>query len=261
MPVVRVLTGRPAPPIVLRIIDRENGNEFWRLSKASPVRDEDGNVVFAVSVVEDITEVKRAELSQRFLASASKLLGSSLDHDVVLEKAAWAVVPEVADWCVVHMPDEHGVMRQVAFAHRDPSRAALGEEPPSTPQRTQHRAARGTRGPGAAVRGLAEGRLGGADNDRVGHHARARPQSVAPSRCASGDELIGSSRSSPSAAAAGKVAARARRGARRRAGVAVENSRPRGAHHIATTLQNSLPPPRCRPCRGSRSRRGMVGTS
>ncbi len=248
MPVVRVLGDQPAPPVVLRIVDRQNGHEFWRIAKASPVRDEDGNIVFAVSVTEDITEVKRAELSQRFLANASKLLSSSLDHDVVLEKVAWSVVPEVADWCVVHMPDDRGVLRQVAFAHRDPQRLALGEELAhhvpndlSTIMRTWRA------GRAELVREMPAGRVAGADTDRasellqtLGMHSLA----AVPMR--SGEEAIGVISfvtEAPRRLEEWHLELVEELG--RRAGVAVENARVHEARtYIATTLQNSLLPPR-----------------
>jgi PAS domain S-box-containing protein len=249
MPVVRVLADRPAPPVVLRIIDRETGQEFWRLAKASPVRDEDGNILFAVSVTEDITEVKRAELSQRFLASASKLLSSSLDFEVVLDKVAWSVVPEVADWCIVHMPDERGVMRQVAFAHRDRARLALGEELAEHIPNERSTVMQSWRKGRAVLLSEVpdEGRVGGADTDRASDILRELGmQSVAAVPMRSGDEVIG---------VISFVTEPPRRidhwqlelveELGRRAGVAVENSRVHQARtYIATTLQNSLLPPR-----------------
>ena len=50
------------------------------------------------------------ERRQRLLSNASKLLASSLDIDATLDKAAWAVVPELADWCCVDLLDERGAL-------------------------------------------------------------------------------------------------------------------------------------------------------
>src|SRR5206468_5500653 len=84
--------------------------------KASPVFGADGRPRLAVNVIEDVTEPRRAELKQRFLAQATKLLASSLDTQVTLEKVAWAAVPELADWCAVDLPDERGRLQRVATA-------------------------------------------------------------------------------------------------------------------------------------------------
>ncbi|HEU5161815.1 MAG TPA: PAS domain S-box protein, partial [Thermoanaerobaculia bacterium] len=59
--------------------DRSGGT---LLASSAPVRDADGEIVGGVSVLADITERKRAEMGARFLAEASHILTSSLDHRV-----------------------------------------------------------------------------------------------------------------------------------------------------------------------------------
>ena len=135
LPGRRVLAGEDAQPLVTRTIDRETGDEHWRITKASGVYDRDGNVTLVVNVFEDITEVKRAEISQRLLADAGELLGSSLDPDRTLQQIAELVVPQLADWCTVSVPDGRGNIRAAAVAHVDPEKVALarriGERYPS----------------------------------------------------------------------------------------------------------------------------------
>jgi PAS domain S-box-containing protein len=79
LPGRRVLAGLEAKPLVTHTVNRETGEEGWRLTKASGVYDRDGKVKLVVNVIEDITEVKRAETTQRMLARAGELLSSSLD--------------------------------------------------------------------------------------------------------------------------------------------------------------------------------------
>jgi PAS domain S-box-containing protein len=69
-----------------------------------------------VYVVTDITERKRAEDSQRFLARAGSELASSLDDEVTLERVARLTVPAWADSCSVHLLED-GELRCVASAH------------------------------------------------------------------------------------------------------------------------------------------------
>jgi serine phosphatase RsbU (regulator of sigma subunit)/PAS domain-containing protein len=129
LPGRRVLAGREAEPLVTRTVDLQTGEEHWRITKASGVFDRDGNVT------EDITEVKRAELSQRLLARAGELLGSSLDPDRTLQQIAELAVPQLADWCTVSVPDGRGNIRAAAVAHVDPEKVAfarrIGERYPS----------------------------------------------------------------------------------------------------------------------------------
>ena len=72
LPGRRALAGEPPEPMLIRSINRATGDERWRLVKASAV---EGEPRLAVNVIEDVTEVKRAELGQRFLAEASAVLG------------------------------------------------------------------------------------------------------------------------------------------------------------------------------------------
>src|SRR5205085_12033278 len=114
LPGRRVLAGREPVPLVTRTVERASGEESWRVTKASGVRDRGGNVTLVVNVIEDITEVKRAELSQRLLARAGQLLASSLDYEQTLQQVAELAVPQLADWCTVTIPDGHGLIRTVA---------------------------------------------------------------------------------------------------------------------------------------------------
>jgi PAS domain S-box-containing protein len=135
LPGRRVLAGEDPEPLVIRAIDKATGEEAWRVTKASGVYDRDGNVTLVVNVIEDITEVKRAEMTQRLLARAGELLSSSLDYERTLQQIAELAVPQLADWCAVSMPDGHGLIRTVAVAHVNPEKVAfarrIGERYPS----------------------------------------------------------------------------------------------------------------------------------
>jgi PAS domain S-box-containing protein len=136
LPGRQVLAGREPAPLVTRVVNRAGGEETWHVTKASGVFDRDGNVQLVVNVIQDITEVKRAEMSQRLLARAGELLASSLDYERTLQQIAEIAVPELADWCGVSLPDGRGYVRTVAVAHVDPDKVAfarrLGERYPSS---------------------------------------------------------------------------------------------------------------------------------
>jgi GAF domain-containing protein len=63
-----------------------------------------------------------------FLAEASRVLSRSLDYRATLEEVARLAVPRMADWCVVHVVDDHGVPQQLAMAHVDPSKIKWAQE-------------------------------------------------------------------------------------------------------------------------------------
>src|SRR5690606_8728455 len=79
-----------------------------------------GSTVFTV-VLRDITERKRVERSQRFLAEAGTLLASSREYEVTLGRVAQLTVPELADWSVIYIREEDGSVRRLEVAHADPS--------------------------------------------------------------------------------------------------------------------------------------------
>jgi PAS domain S-box-containing protein len=136
LPGRQLLGGEADPqPLVVRAVDKRTGAINWRVTKASGVYGSDGELKLVVNVIEDITEVKRAELTHRMLARAGELLSSSLDYERTLQQVAELAVPELADWCTVSLPDSHGYVRAVAVAHADPEKVALarriGERYPS----------------------------------------------------------------------------------------------------------------------------------
>jgi signal transduction histidine kinase len=71
----------------------------------------------------DVTERKRFEKEQQFLAEAGAALAASLDYDQTLATVAHLVVRDFADWCVVDVIDENGTIRRLKVVSRDPSKA------------------------------------------------------------------------------------------------------------------------------------------
>jgi serine phosphatase RsbU (regulator of sigma subunit) len=127
VPSWKIVNGLPADPLLLRIIHRETGEQRWRLVKAAPLRSPAGELM-AVSVIEDVTEAKEAELRHRFLAQAGETLASSLDPEETLQRVARLAVPGLADWCAVDVLDSNGRLEQVAVAHVDPDKVAFAQE-------------------------------------------------------------------------------------------------------------------------------------
>jgi PAS domain S-box-containing protein len=120
LPGRRALAGEDTPEAIVRFRVRGTGEESWAAVKASAIRDHDRNVTMAINVIEDITAHKRAELAQRFLARSAEVLASSLNQDDLLVQVANLAVPEVADWVVVDLVTEGGMLDRKALAHADP---------------------------------------------------------------------------------------------------------------------------------------------
>ncbi|HEX4673258.1 MAG TPA: SpoIIE family protein phosphatase [Solirubrobacteraceae bacterium] len=128
IPSVRLLRGLPAEPLLIRTIHRHTGAQRWQLLKSAPLRGADRDIEATITVIEDVTEQKRAERQSAFLAQVSAALASSLDYEQTLRNVAQLAVPEFVDWCAVDLRDEDGDRRPVAVAHADPQRLKLAEK-------------------------------------------------------------------------------------------------------------------------------------
>ncbi len=125
---IRALSGGPSGPQIVRAIDRETGRERWTRTKAQPIKGPAGEVLYSVTAIEDVTDVKRAEFANRLLARTGELVTHSSDYRATLERVPQLLVPEFADWCSIEVPGPTGLLERVAMTHRDPSRLGLIRE-------------------------------------------------------------------------------------------------------------------------------------
>ncbi|HUF50703.1 MAG TPA: PAS domain S-box protein [Longimicrobiales bacterium] len=102
---------------------RKDGTEFAAEASISKL-DLFGSMVFTV-VMRDITARKRAERAQHFLAQAGAILAASLEYEQTLASVAGLTVPELADWSVVYIRQEDGLVRRIEVAHADPEKREL----------------------------------------------------------------------------------------------------------------------------------------
>ena len=80
----------------------------------------DGPPLFT-GFIRDISERRRRQSFDRFMAEAGAMLGASLDYETTLEAVAALAVPAVADWCAIDLLTDDGSVRRVAAAHSDPA--------------------------------------------------------------------------------------------------------------------------------------------
>ena len=129
-----------------RLWHAASGEHRHTISRAAPVRDDDGRVVEWIGTINDVHDrnieeagraerenAARSELEQAgerlaYLAAASTVLASSLEMDQTLQRLAELAVPRLADWCTIDMLDPDGTIRLVAVAHVDPKKVELAYE-------------------------------------------------------------------------------------------------------------------------------------
>ena len=106
-------------------VDRQmllpDGSPKWIRHRYFLGTDEDGRRTRLLGIMVDVDEQKKRDMEEAALVEAGELLNRSLDVDETLESVAALLVPDLADWCVVHLLDD-GHLRSVVTAHVDPSK-------------------------------------------------------------------------------------------------------------------------------------------
>jgi PAS domain S-box-containing protein len=178
VPSVRMISGEPAEPVLMRSVHRGTGDLRWTLLKTTALLDQRGELLGATTVIEDVTAVKTAEIRTRVLADSGRLLASSLAYQQTLLNVAKIAVPLLADFCSVDLLNDRGQLERVAAAHHDPERRTLAEQlgslrPASLDPEHPARRALAT-GAGALYENVSEAELAAAVRDE--HHLRLMRQ-------------------------------------------------------------------------------------
>jgi PAS domain S-box-containing protein len=121
LPRRRALRGEDPTPMMFHLFDSETGRESWGLEKSTPIRAGSGDVLYAVTTIEDVTAVKQDEFEQTLLADAAEALASAPDYRSALESFSQTVVPRLADRCSLSVPTPRGGIERIAAADHDPA--------------------------------------------------------------------------------------------------------------------------------------------
>jgi two-component system, cell cycle sensor histidine kinase and response regulator CckA len=70
-------------------------------------------------------EAERLDRRLSLLGEANVILAASLDYNETLKNLARLIVPNLADWCAIHVSSEQGSLQFIAGAHRDPAKDLL----------------------------------------------------------------------------------------------------------------------------------------
>jgi PAS domain S-box-containing protein len=86
---------------------------------------ESGRPLCLGTIVRDISERKRIERDQQFLAEVGCALARTLDYDETLTNVAQLAVSQLADFCLVDVVQRDGRVLRVRAVSRDPSKEPL----------------------------------------------------------------------------------------------------------------------------------------
>jgi serine phosphatase RsbU (regulator of sigma subunit) len=124
LPGPTMLRGETAEPMIVRVGDPISGEVQWWQITGSVLRDPEGALLGVMTVTEDVSAIRTADLRTRALAESGRILASSLDYGQTLRNVAEVAVL-LTDYCSVDLVGERGSLRRVAAAHRDPRRRGL----------------------------------------------------------------------------------------------------------------------------------------
>jgi len=91
LPGRRALRGERNPEALLRYREAETGRERWTIVRAAPVFGDSGNVLFAVNIFRDITELRRTEEALREARQAERHRIARDLHDRALQDLSYAL--------------------------------------------------------------------------------------------------------------------------------------------------------------------------
>jgi PAS domain S-box-containing protein len=100
---------------------RKDKSRFWGTVVLNAMRDQEGRLRGFSNVARDLTERKKAEKAQSFLAEAGEALTGSLEYERTLQEVARLAIHSMADWCTVAVQDATS-LAVVSVAHADQAR-------------------------------------------------------------------------------------------------------------------------------------------
>jgi PAS domain S-box-containing protein len=93
---------------------RKDGSEFPAEASILKLDAPDGRRLYT-ALVRDVTDRKKMEQQQQFLADVSVALSGSLDYEATLDSVVRLPIPALADLCVLEVSDESGRTKRRVF--------------------------------------------------------------------------------------------------------------------------------------------------
>jgi signal transduction histidine kinase/CheY-like chemotaxis protein len=121
-----VTGGREVSGVTLDVVHAD-GRRVSLMEYAVPLLDAGGQICGAIGIFVDITERRRVEQEQRFLAEASAVVSSSLDYESSLRGLARLAAPMFGDYCAIDVIRDDGSLARVELVVTDPERAEIAE--------------------------------------------------------------------------------------------------------------------------------------
>jgi PAS domain S-box-containing protein len=98
------------------LVQRRDGAAFTAHLNASFIQSGQRTLISMVSIARDSIAYRQMQDANQLLAEAAALLVDAADYETPLTTLAQLAVPQLADWCVVHLLQADGSLEQVALA-------------------------------------------------------------------------------------------------------------------------------------------------
>lgn len=101
------------------LVQRRDGTTFTAQVSASLIQNERRTLISIIGISRDSTDQQQLQEANRLLAEVGALLTNVVDYEAPLTTLAQLAVPQLADWCAVHLLQADGSIEQVALAHAE----------------------------------------------------------------------------------------------------------------------------------------------
>jgi PAS domain S-box-containing protein len=122
----QLLTSTLGEPMDFRCV-RKDGRVVTIEHRNTPLYDERGAMVGVQGIARDVTERRRSESEQRFLAEIGMVLARTLDVGDTLRSVADLVVTFYGGFCIIDLLDEGMRLRRLKVAYAEPGMAPIAE--------------------------------------------------------------------------------------------------------------------------------------
>ena len=122
LPSRRVMAGEPSVEQMIGFRTKTSLEDRWADTRASAVRDANGQVTHVITTFRDITDERWSSKAGQFMADATSALSGTLDAAEAARRLARLAVPLLADYCSVDLLAPDGSINHVALVHSDPSK-------------------------------------------------------------------------------------------------------------------------------------------
>jgi len=109
------------------LVKRRDGTTFMSRFNASLIQNQ-RSLISMVGFSTGSTEHQQLQEANRLLAEASARLNDAMDYETPLKTLAQLAVPQLADWCVIHLFQADGSIEQVALAPAEMSELQASHE-------------------------------------------------------------------------------------------------------------------------------------